>query len=104
MPPKTTKEALLKQVADLKDAVTNMKEPRTLKAAGELTVHHIDLHRGSVDMHHVDHMREHLRRDVARHMAEELIRSGAIKFSETLEDDYRRFAKVLRVSGSLQVC
>ena len=103
MQSKTTKDALLKQVAELKDAVNNMKEPRTLKAGGELLVHHMDMVR-SVDMHQVDHMREHLRRDVARHMAEELIRSGAIQFSETLEDDHRRFAKVLRVSGSLQVC
>lgn len=104
MPPKTTKDSLLKQVADLQQAVTNMKEPRTLKAGGEMLIPLMDYHRSNVDLHQVDHMREHLRRDVARHMAEELIRSGAIKFTETLEDDMRRFGKLIRVSGSLQVC
>ena len=104
MTPKTTKDALLKQVADLKDAVSSMKESLSVHANVEHMVSCLDLHRSKVDLHHVDQMREHMRRQVAHFITDELLRSGSIKFSETLEDDYRRYCKVLRIEGSLQVC
>jgi hypothetical protein len=99
----TTKAALKSAAQNLLASVEAMPNIRVIKAGAEMMVSHMDMYR-SIDLHQVDHMREHLRREVACHLVDELLRSGAIKLTETLEDDMRRYGKVIRIKGSLSVC
>lgn len=104
-----TKQDLLKQIESLQQTVRNMGEPRKLVVSSEHSVNGIPARNpwdmpGAADLHHVDHVRRCAQREMAHQLAEELIRSGTVKFTETIEPDYRRFAHTVRIRAELRVC
>jgi hypothetical protein len=101
-----TKKSLLQQIADLEQSVRGMGEPKKLQIHEE---HHVPMthmysRRGSTDLQMMDDIRHHLKRSMAHKLADELIRSGAVKFTETLEEDHLRFGHSVRIKAELLVC
>jgi len=55
-------------------------------------------------MEQLDHIRAATRRRFAHELADMLINTGMVKMTEFMEDCPRRYARVLRIEGSLSVC
>ncbi len=100
----TTKAALKSAAKNLLASVEAMPDIRVLKVGAETVVDHASMMSSRLHMDHLDAIRRATRDRFARELADELIRSGAVKMTEFLEDDHRRFARVLRIEGSLSVC
>jgi hemoglobin-like flavoprotein len=103
---KTTKTALLSQVAELTKTIENLQvvtppTHRVLSRNVEVPIQSAYL--AAVDLAHVDHMREVLRRRAANELADELIRSGAVQIKETMFRDVYRAYDVLRLEASVKV-
>lgn len=101
-----SKKSLLQQVADLQKAVTGMDEPKMLQVFQEhlVPMSYLYSRRGAADLHMVDDIRHHMKRSMVNQLADELIRTGAVKFTETLEEDRMRFGHSVRMKAELLVC
>ena len=105
MPPKnTTKAELQRQLEAMSHAVHNMKEAQVLKCGAESVIDHRSMVNSRLEMDRLDHIREATRRRFAHELADALLRSGMVKMTEFLDEDPRRFCRVLRIEGSLSVC
>lgn len=99
-----TKAALKSAAQDMLASIEAMPESRVLKFGTEAIVDSFGMRDSRLHMDHLDAIRKATLHRFAREVADELIRSGALKMTETLEDDHRRYARVLRITGSVSVC
>jgi len=106
MPPKTTttKAELQRQLEVMSHAVHNMKDAQVLKVGAETVIDHMGSMTGRLHMEQLDHIRAATRRRFAHELADMLINTGMVKMTEFMEDCPRRYARVLRIEGSLSVC
>ena len=107
MTTKTTKTALLSQVAELTKTIESLQvvtQPvlRTLNRKVEAPVQY-GYSYPDVDLRYVDEMRKALRHRVVTELADELIRSGAVQIKESLFRDAHRYGDTLRLEASLKV-
>lgn len=102
----STKASLLQQIADFQKSVNAMGEPKKLQVSHEhrVPVSYMYSRRGTTDLQMLDEIRHHAQRTMAHQLADKLIRSGAVKFTETLEDDHYRMDKTVRIKAELVVC
>jgi hypothetical protein len=99
-----TKAALKRAAQDMLASVEALPNIRTLRVGAETAMADCDLQHSRVDLHHLDYIREATKRRLAHELADELIRSGAIKLTEELISEQYRYRRVVRITGTLQVC
>lgn len=102
---KTTKTALLSQVAELTKTIESLQ---VVPAPTHLTLNRnieVPVHGGyhPLDLNYMDEIRAVLRQRVAKELADELIRSGAVKINETMYRDTHRYSDYIRLEASVKV-